>query len=254
MVSINYKLSGNPKGKKIVLLNGLFTDLQSYEGVVPFLQDEFHILRYDTRGQGESEHPVLSEYTLSDHVNDLVSLLDSIKWESAFFVGISFGARIALSFGQQFPQRVSAIVAADTYDEVTPLLQMKFDSWLKAYDKGGSSLRFDIAAPWVWGEAMVASNSPILNEYKKRASRHPPHSVKALISGAMKGSVDIAKIEAPVYLVIGSDDLLTPPAYGQKMMIKLKRGKIDLVPGGHASLLEHPEIFKTHIIPFLRGV
>lgn len=254
MVSINYKLSGNPNGKKIVLLNGLFTDLQSYEGVVPFLEDEFHILRYDARGQGESEHPVLPEYTLSDHVSDLASLLDCIKWESAFFVGISFGARIALSFGQQFPQRVSAIVAADTYDEVTPLLQMKFNSWLRAFDNGGAQLRFDIASPWVWGESMVSKESPLYNEYRKKAATHPPHAVKALINGAMKGDIDVAKIEAPVYVVVGSEDLLTPPAYGQKMMIKLKRGKIDLVPGGHASLLEHPEIFKTHIIPFLRGV
>ena len=54
MARLRYRLEG--EGPPVVLLNGIFQRLESWDPVLPHLTG-FTLLRYDMRGQGESEAP-----------------------------------------------------------------------------------------------------------------------------------------------------------------------------------------------------
>jgi 3-oxoadipate enol-lactonase len=166
-------------------------------------------------------------------------------------VGLSNGGRIAMEFSVRHPDKVKALVAMDTYDEPTPLLKAKLNSWKVAHEVGGPLHRFDIATPWIWGEEVFNSKHELLLSYREKASTLRPHVVKALIDGALQTTIDITKINTPTLLVVGEEDLLTPPFNHQKMVKKIPHGKLVIVPGGHASVIERPNIMEKYVLPWL---
>jgi pimeloyl-ACP methyl ester carboxylesterase len=68
---------------------------------------------YDLRGHGRSPMPA-SGYNLSAMAGDLCGVLDRFGVGQANIVGHSFGARVALTFAAQHPDRVRNLVVADT--------------------------------------------------------------------------------------------------------------------------------------------
>jgi 3-oxoadipate enol-lactonase len=214
------------------------------------LRDHFQVLRYDCRGQGGSDKPE-SIYTLDDHVSDLEDLIKHYQLEKIILIGLSNGGRIAMEFAIRHPEIVKALVAMDTYDEPTPMLKAKLNSWKMAHDVGGPLHRFDIATPWIWGEEVFNSKHELLLSYRDKAATLRPHVVKSLIDGALQTTIDLTKLKTKTLLICGEEDLLTPPFNHQKMLAKLIDGKLIIVPGGHASVIERPNIMEKFILPWL---
>ncbi|OUR99598.1 hypothetical protein A9Q84_00840 [Halobacteriovorax marinus] len=249
--------SKNDSAKWLVLVNGLFADLNSYDEVVKNLGDEFHILRYDCRGQGKSFKPD-GIYTLSKHVEDLESLIKDLCIQDLTILGLSNGGRIALEFAKRNRDLVLGVVACDTYDKPSELLKLKLQSWLKAFETGGATHRFDVATPWIWGESLLQKNPSLIAFYRERAGEMEAHAVKGLIEGAMEGDVSLEAIHCPVFLVVGREDVLTPPFLHEDMCNKAraqsKKIQMRIVPGGHASILEYPLTVMNEILPFVRSL
>lgn len=251
-LELNYLIEGKKARESdptIVLVNGLFADLTSYDGAAFYLKSKFQILRYDCRGQGLSPKPN-SVYTLLDHVLDLHDLLEKLEIVNPILVGLSNGGRIVLEYARRF-KNVRAVVACDTYDKPTPLLKAKLRSWLLAHEESGPLHRFDIATPWIWGEETFREKEELILSYRDRAGLTLDHVVKNLILGALETDIEISEIECPVLLIAGEEDLLTPVFYHQAMLKKLKQGEMITVKSGHASLLENPMIMDKTILPWI---
>ena len=238
-------------------MNGLFADLESYNEVARLLGDEFHILRYDCRGQGKSPRPE-SIYKLSDHVSDLEGLVQDLGITSSYLLGLSNGARVALEYARKNPEKSLAVVACDTYAYPSEILKLKLNSWLKAFKEGGAYHRFDVATPWIWGESVVNEKPELVKSYRIRAKDLEEHVFNGLVLGAMEGIIPLNEINCPIHFIAGREDVLTPPYLHQKMFDecsnKSLKNKFSIVPGGHASLLEYPETVVTEIVPFLRSL
>lgn len=255
-LELNYQLEGNKKSETdptIVFVNGLFADLTSFDGASFYVREKYQFLRYDCRGQGKSPKPE-SIYHLDDHVNDLRDLVLSLGLKDIVLVGLSNGGRVAMEYSRRFSENVKALVACDTYDIPTPMMKAKLGSWLSAYETGGGLHRFDVATPWIWGEDVFNDKSELLLSYRENANNVPAHVVRGLILGAMETTIDISEINCPILFVAGREDLLTPPFLHEKMVKKVKSGKLELAPGGHASLIERPTIMDNQILPWIEGI
>lgn len=229
-------------------MNGLFADLTSFDGAAFYLDGKYQLLRYDCRGQGKSPKPDVV-YSLEDHVLDLQELVMKHDLKNIIIVGLSNGARVALEYATRFP--VMGIVACNTYDIPSPLLKAKLGSWLRAHEESGPLHRFDIATPWIWGEETFKNKNELILSYRDQAGLTLDHVVKNLILGALVTDIDVSKINCPVLLVAGSEDLLTPVFYHEEMLTKLKNGQLEIVKAGHASLLEKPGIMEKTILPWI---
>lgn len=102
-VELAYELAG--EGSPLVLIHGWTHDMRSWDLQARALQRHFTVLRYDRRGWGGSGgHPDVT----MDPV-DLNSLMESLGVESAYVVGHSQGAEVALRFALAHPERVAAL-------------------------------------------------------------------------------------------------------------------------------------------------
>lgn len=241
----------------VILINGLLTNYDSWNSIVPMLIDDFNVVQYNGPGQGELTFSGES-IELDDHVKHLESLLNKIpqiRESDHFYLGLSNGARVALKASEKYPHpRLRGIIACDCYDNVSRGLAYKLNSWLLATEKGGSSLRFEVATPWIWSESFIDSNPETIDYFRSMASRANEKNVLALIRGAMSGSIDLSAIKAPVLLMVGEEDLLTPLKTHLKMDQSLAHSQLEIIPGGHGSLLEYPETVERKVLPWIQSL
>ncbi len=262
----------------IVMINGILADYQSFDGAVFYARDYAHVLRYNCRGQDQADYTQckgndVNTISLKDHVSDLKTLLGVILptlkgVETVFLVGLSNGGRIALKACEDEDfvsfSKIKAVVALDTYDELSPLLYLKLNSWYEATLIGGALHRFDVASPWIWGESFYNDKSEIILSFRQKIfdglNAQKSMDVLGLLKGALKNQSDddrvkLRKINLPVYLIVGTEDLLTTPSLHREMFAKLGNGKLTEVEAmGHAGLIENPMVMKNYIVPFLQTI
>ncbi len=234
-----------------ILVNGLFAGMESWKDQVKELSKHYNVLRYDSFGQGRAR-PLRKVFSLEDQVIYLKMLVQSLKLERFVLIGISNGGRVSLKFAELFPELVTHVIAADTYDEMNADLNCKISSWLAASEIGGNELRFNVSTPWIFGESLINSHPELIEMFKQKAKKSDPENAANLIRSALlEEKVNLSHIEVPVDFLVGSEDILTTLSMHKKMHHKLPGSGLTIVKGGHASLLVYPENISKYVIPIL---
>ena len=92
-VLLHYRIAGRAGLPALVLANSLGTDARIWDGVIDRLSTRYRILSYDKRGHGLSD-VVPGEYSLDQHIDDVLGLMDHVGIERAGFAGVSIGGLI----------------------------------------------------------------------------------------------------------------------------------------------------------------
>src|SRR5579863_1727788 len=108
-----YEITGSATGPVIALVNSLGSDLHMWDKVLPYLTQDFRVLRYDARGHGLSSAPPVP-YSIDELGADFLGLLETIPVENVFFCGLSLGGVVGLWLGIHAPQRITKLVLANT--------------------------------------------------------------------------------------------------------------------------------------------
>lgn len=236
-----------------MLCNGLFADLYSWDEVVLEYKDHFRLLRYNARGQGEGPYPS-GEYSLEAHTHDLFHLIEKYRelhdFDRVSLLGLSNGGRIALNFARHYPTLIDKVCVAATHHQVNNLLKAKLNSWLQASMIGGPLHRFETALPWIWSRELLETRPELVELFRAQAGRYPSDVVERLILGAMKGEIEVAKIQCPVLVLAGKDDVLTPAKDSKTMALMMPSSQYLEVAGAHAFLLEKFSSLKTTLLKF----
>ncbi|WP_018111600.1 alpha/beta fold hydrolase [Thermus igniterrae] len=255
MARLRYKVEG--EGPRVVLLNGLFQRLESWDPVVPHLGG-YTLLRYDMRGQGESEAPE-GAYTPEVHAQDLLGLLEGLGWEEAALVGLSNGGVVALNLALLAPRRVRALALACTTPYLDAALRAKAESWLHALKTGGTPLRLRVALPWVYGAGFLNAHPELLapEGLQSLASQAPTERAQEGLLLGFLGLEDLRPrlkaLRLPALVLYGEEDLLFPRPYAQALAEALG-ARLQALPTGHAAPLEDPLAFTRAVRSFLEEV
>lgn len=111
------------------------------------------------RGRGKSSRPNTG-YSLKEHAEDLIALLDSLGLERVFVAGHSFGGLLGLYFAAHYPQRTLGLTMIDAAAELHPLtplfvllLSDRLGKWYSSQEAYLMSIR---AMPFItyWDAAM----------------------------------------------------------------------------------------------------
>jgi pimeloyl-ACP methyl ester carboxylesterase len=114
---IHYRVVGD--GPPVVWHTGGCGDGAMWElgGYLDRLAGYTHLLM-DHRGRGRSDAPVdMAGHHMSRYVADALAVLDDAGAEEAAFVGYSFGARVGFAVGLTAPQRLTGLVALDSFPD-----------------------------------------------------------------------------------------------------------------------------------------
>jgi len=187
------------------------------------------------------------------HVNQE---LDRLGIGRAVIGGLSLGGYVAFGVLRQRPERVSALILADTRSGADSeqaregRLRM-----LRILEEHGPSGVFEQMRPKLFGVATHADRPSVVEYAKGLAESQTP----AAIEGAIRAMLDrpdstplLGTITVPTLILVGQEDALTPPAESQGMQAAIPRATLVQLPrAGHLSSLETPEAFNAAVSAFL---
>lgn len=236
--------SSSGGGAPLVFLNSLGSDLRIWDGVVERLEksDANHaMLRYDKRGHGLSDCPA-GPYSIADHADDLLALLDALAIPRAVLVGISVGGLIALQIASREPERVGALVLCDTAAKIGTK-----ESWNERItlirQQGMAEAATGIAKRW-FASGYPAQRPAEYRGYLNMLSRTPAEGYIGTCHALRDADLreQMAQILAPSLVLCGSEDISTPPELVRGLAQSLPDARFELLEAaGHLPCVEQPE-------------
>ena len=165
-IEINYEVEGN--GPWITLSHSLACNLHMWDEQMELLTRHFKVLRFDTRGHGQSTAPE-GDYTLEQLADDVHGLFAHLGIKETHWVGLSMGGMIGQTYALKYPGVFKSLVLADTnypgwtstVDGVaTPIAQADLVMRAVPLGPGDHEVRFGYDPGWagraLWAAAGVA--------------------------------------------------------------------------------------------------
>ncbi|HEY3684588.1 MAG TPA: alpha/beta fold hydrolase [Streptosporangiaceae bacterium] len=247
---LSYTESGPDGPRAVVLLHSLGADRRMWRDQIAGLRHRYRVVAPDARGHGESGW--VDPVDVHAWVADLRRVLDAAGVEDAALVGVSLGGIQAIAYAEAHPERVSALVVADSFVE----------------------LPADVAAAKIAGlagqaaaEGMTATAESYVAD---TFTRVPPPDGTDLIRTAIAGmdvhayaesvracfgariADRLAGVRAPTLVLWGDADRKTPRALSERIAAGIDGAELRDVPAaGHLSNLENPAVFTRLIDGFV---
>jgi pimeloyl-ACP methyl ester carboxylesterase len=248
--------SGRPSLGTLVLLHAFPLDARMWEPQRRLSCDAWRIVMPQFRGFDPTREPVEPAASIDDYVDDLVALLDERTVDRAVVCGLSMGGYVALALYRRAPHRIKALVLADTRADADSVEARANRERLMALVRtAGASAIVDDMVPKLLG-ATTRATAPDLEAHVRSlvAGQWPEAIVSAL--RAMMTRADstplLPSIAVPTLVVVGDEDVLTPPAIAASMASQIPGAAMIVLPqAGHLSSVEQPSQFNAALLTFL---
>ncbi len=106
---LNYKRQG--EGHTIVLIHGLFGNLDNLGLLARDLSNDYQVLSIDLRNHGLSFHS--AEHDYPSLARDVLTLLNELAISRYTLIGHSMGGKVAMKIAEQAPEQVQQLVVLD---------------------------------------------------------------------------------------------------------------------------------------------
>ena len=255
-LKLHYRVQGNPEGPWLVLLNGLLSDTTMWAGVLPGLSDRFRILTFDSRGQGRSGAPQEGPYATALLAAEAWELFQVLGISRPWLIGLSNGSGMSLELLSTHPEAFPGAVLTSVMPHFDFAISLKAEHWARCLEVGGPLMQFDAVAPYLWGDRFLEARHGVLRAYHQvvTGADRPQHGNLHQIRGTLGWDIRdrLERIQAPVLLLSGAEDLLTPPWKCLQAAKGIKGSRFEVVPGiGHAYPVEDPKGFVGRVREFI---
>jgi len=243
-------------GPLAIFLHGIGGNRTNWHDQLAEFGAHFHAVAWDARGYGSSDD-YEGALDFGDFAADLVRVIDHFGAARAHLVGLSMGGVIAMDFATRFPDRVATLTLCDTmpgFGHLSDAQRREFISLRQEPLLAGKEPR-DIA-PVVAKTLLRKSPRPGCFErlVASMTALHKQSYIKT-ITGSVNYArpLELETISAPVHIVVGDEDTLTPPATSLAMVKRIAGARMTVIENaGHLSNMENPAAFNAALNKFLK--
>ncbi len=196
--------------------------------------------------------------TLDDFADAVIADMDASGIRRAVVVGLSLGGYVAFRLHAKSPERVAALVLADTKatadDEAA---RAKRTDQAERARRDGVGWLADAMVPVLLGATTLAERPNVEKLVRGMiADANPEGVARALL--AMRDRPDsvshLGNIRVPVLAIAGDEDGVTPVAGARQIADGVQDGRLVVIPNaGHLSNLEDVQSFNRALLPFVQS-
>lgn len=249
--NIHYTFEGDPSKPVLMFSNSLGTNHSMWDYQVSTFSKSYQILRYDTRGHGQSDCPE-APYSLNRLGEDAVELIDSLNLESVNFCGLSLGGMTGMWLGIHASNRLQSLTLCCTSAHLPPA-----DMWdLRIYqvdERGMNSITETVLNRWFtpsFLETKSAAIDSVRNQLLSTSSAGYTGCCAAIRDMDLRP--ELTYIQKPCLVIAGRDDQATPPEHGKLIAAGISGSRyIEIENAAHLSNIEQEDAFNSAVSNFL---
>ncbi len=251
-IQLHYRLEGDPDASVLMLCNSLGTSLAMWDPQMSTLLTQFRVLRYDTRGHGQSDVPD-GPYSIDQLGQDAIALLDHLGLQRVDFCGLSMGGMTGMWLGVNHPHRFRHLVLCNTASKL------------------GTAELWNGRLALLAREGMAGMTPPVIDRwftprYQRRAAPAVERVRTMLLNTPAKGyeanviairdmdlTEAISRIDVPTLVISGRHDGSTPPDLGRDIAKRINGARHVELDAAHLSNWEQAGAFTVALMDFLNG-
>ncbi|MGW3389371.1 alpha/beta fold hydrolase [Streptomyces cinereoruber] len=259
----NITVTGNPRGRTVVLAHGFGCDQNMWRLTVPALARDHRVVLFDYVGSGRSDPSAFSEErygSLGGYARDVVEVCEALDLRDAVFVGHSVSAMTGVLAADAAPGRIGALVmvapspryvddegyrggfSREDIDELLASLESNYLGWSSA------------TAPVIMGNP----ERPELGEELTNsfcATDPDMARVFARTTFLSDSRDDLKKVTVPTLVLECAQDVIAPREVGAFVHRAITGSTlVTLDATGHCPHLSAPEATNEAITGFLAGL
>jgi 3-oxoadipate enol-lactonase len=248
----HYALEGQAGKPILILSNSLGTDFSTWDPQVPEFLKSFRVLRYDTRGHGQSS-VTPGPYSIEQLANDVLALADALKLDRFHFCGLSMGGMIGIWLAANAPQRLMKLVLCSTAAKIgTP------ETWNARIDTVRKQGMKPVAAATIerwFSPAFRAKNPATVAGIQKMLEAAHPEGYAACCAAVRDFDFreQLGKVRTPALILSGTHDPATTPADGRFLANQIQGARYVELNAAHLSNVEDADRFTDEVIAFLNS-
>jgi 3-oxoadipate enol-lactonase len=246
------------EGPAILLVHGYPFDRTIWQDQIESLGG-YRRIAPDLRGMGRSDAPDLG-YGMGTYADDLAVLLDSLGISEVVLCGHSMGGYVIFEFLRRWRARVRAVILVDTTAEAdgAEIRRAREVAAAMARESGAAAVGEALLPKLI--AAATAARAPEVVEQLRRTMAATPVAGMIGALAAMRERHDSTGLlptlaGLPTLVIVGADDVVTPPETARRMVAAIPGARLVVVPGaGHVPPVERPAETTSAILEFLRVV
>jgi 3-oxoadipate enol-lactonase len=249
-IDINYTIEG--EGPWLTMSHSLACNLHMWDEEARRLSARYKVLRYDSRGHGQSAAPEAA-YTLEMMADDLHGLLQALGIKSTHFVGLSMGGMIGQTYALKYPGMFRSLALCDTTSSYPAGVEGVWIDRIKTVQAQGME---PLVAPTLerwFTEPFRKTRVDVVAKVAAMIRTTPPAGYIGCSNAIPKINLTarLAQIRCPALVIVGKDDPGTPVAMAEEIHRALPGSKLVVIPAAaHLSNLEQPEAFNQALGEF----
>jgi 3-oxoadipate enol-lactonase len=251
-IEVFYTIEG--EGPWLTMSHSLACNTTAWDDQAALLSKNFKVLRYDTRGHGQTS-ATPGPYTLEQLADDAYGLLSALGITQTHWMGISMGGMIGQTMALKHPTLFTSLMLIDTTSRRPDNAQAMWGARITlAKEQGMGGLLESTLERW----------------FTKPFRQSNPGAIKPIADGILSTSVDgfcgccaaiaqintldrLKEIQCPAIVIVGEHDHGTPPAMAKQIHDNLPKSEFVLIESAaHIANIEQPEVFNQAIQKFLQ--
>lgn len=249
--AIAWRSLGPSEATPLLLLHSLGFDGRMWEPQVEALAGDHRVVIMDLRGHGASEAPA-GLYSMERLALDALEVADAAGLDRFHLCGLSIGGQMAQWIAIHRPERMRALVLADTAARIgsAEAWQERIDTVLTA---GMEAIAPGVLERWFSAGFKVEQPARYAEARERLLTTSPTGYAgccAALAGSDLRG--EVTRIGAPTLVIAGREDLPTPPAEARWLHDAIEGSELALLEGAaHISNLDAEEVFTRLLREFL---
>jgi 3-oxoadipate enol-lactonase len=247
-IDLYYEVHG--EGPALVLAHGAGGSHLSWWQQVPVLSQHFRCVTFDHRCFGMSRD-VSNGPGPNAFVEDLRQLLDHLGIQKAALAGQSMGGWTVLGFASAYPERATALVLCDTTGGMDDPDVVREFARLRETTRGDLTqvLKRAVSAEFPTRDPLRA----FLYQQISGLNVHVPPTLTGAMASLRHRIDPVIEKRIPTMLLVGEEDVLTPPGLMELMARRVPHGRfVKVARAGHSVYFERPDEYNRLLLDFLR--
>ena len=247
---IHYALEGQSGAPVLVFSNSLGAKHSMWDQQAAEFRKRFRVLRYDTRGHGQS--PVTpGPYSIEQLARDVIALLDALDLGRVHFCGLSMGGMIGMWLALNAPERLHKLVLSNTAAKIGT--SEGWNARIEAVQKNGmKSVASAILERWFTPAFRQNAPETMANILKILEETNPDGYVACCAAVRdFDCREQLNNIRTPTLVIAGAHDRATPPDGGRFLAQQIPGAHYVELNAAHLSNIEAQDRFNNELAAFL---